>query len=174
MSVLAISVSLTSYLPNTQKSSSGIGSVIKNLADALQSGDLKSAQDAYAQLQSALKGTQNSSTAATSPSTPTTQALTSTPMTTGTQANAKQALFTADFDALGKALQSGDLNAAQDAFKKLGQDMLSAGKTHRHHHHHHHGASSVNQDSASSTQTGTTASSGGTTDTTGITINILL
>jgi hypothetical protein len=42
--------------------------------------------------------------------------------------------------AVGEALQSGDVSAAQEAFAKLQQQVSAAGGHHHRHHHHHHGA----------------------------------
>jgi hypothetical protein len=55
------------------------------------------------------------------------------------------------FSALGQALQSGDLSAAQTAYNAIQQDVQqSAGQTS--HHHHHHGGGS---EGANSTATNT-------------------
>ena len=177
MSILAISINPNPYLTGTsQNGSSGVMGLVKNLADALQSGDLKSAQDAYTQIQSLLTSSQSasssssssSSTSSSSTTTPSTTAL----QTTGTTAQSTQdALFSSDFAALGKALQAGDLSGAQNAFSKLGQDMQSTGKTHHHHHHHHHGAQSATQTSSAQSTTGTGTSSSTTGTSTGSTGN---
>jgi len=83
----------------------------KQLAEALQSGNLAAAQQAFAQIQ------KNAPQGATDQAT---QASTGQP-------GSRQAAFAA----LGQALQSGNLAAAQQAFAQLQQ----AGG----HHHHHHG-----------------------------------
>jgi len=49
--------------------------------------------------------------------------------------------FAQQWDALGQALQQGDLTGAQKAFDQLRQTMQTAGAHHGH--HHHHGASSA-------------------------------
>jgi len=54
-------------------------------------------------------------------------------------------LIDTDFTALGQALQSGDLNAAQNSFSQLQQDMQTVSQGH----HHHHAAAGV-QDATSS------------------------
>ena len=84
----------------------------ENLDNALQSGDLTAAQQAFSTL---LQGT---------------------PSNNNPQDNIKS-----DFDALGKALNSGDMAAAKKAFSKLEQDMQAL-KTSRHHHHHKQAAQS--------------------------------
>jgi hypothetical protein len=50
------------------------------------------------------------------------------------------------FSALGSALQSGNLAAAQKAYSTLQQDVQQTGQTH--HHHHHSGGSSQTTDSS--------------------------
>jgi hypothetical protein len=100
----------------------------QSLSQALQSGDLSSAQSAFATLQSNL--TQNSS--GPSPfSDPNSQA-------------------SKDLAAVGTALKSGDVSGAQDAMATLQKDMKAA----RGGHHHHHAQAA---DSTSSTDS-TTAS----------------
>ena len=86
-----------------------------SLADALQSGDLSSAQGAFAQLQ-----TDNPRLA---------QVLNS-------PASSSDNPRVADLKSLASALKSGDVNAAQQAFAKLQQDAKVAGGGHHHHHHH--------------------------------------
>jgi len=85
----------------------------KSLATALQSGDISSAQSAFATLQNDLKTSQG--TAATSPL-----------LDPNTQAGQ-------DFKALQDALKSNDVKAAQDAFKTLKTDLQSARRAHHHH-----------------------------------------
>lgn len=98
-----------------------------SLADALQSGDLASAQSAMAQLQ-----TDNPRLA---------QALNSAPADSDNPR-------LADLKSLAGALQSGDVTAAQQAFAKLQQDGKVAGG---HHHHHHHAAATTDGTDASAT-----------------------
>ncbi len=155
MSVQGVSASTNPYLSNLQSSSSTLGSAFQSLAAALQSGDLKSAQNAFSQIQSLMQNSQSSQG------------------TTTQQANGQQNQFSTDFAALGKALQSGDVSGAQTALKKLQQDMQSSSsttKTH-HHHHHHHGGEAPSQATASSSAVNSTA---GSTDSTGTNINTLL
>lgn len=100
------------------------------LGTALQAGDLTSAQSAFQSLLAAV------------------------PQTAGTDANGNQAAsnssntIKADYDALGNALQSGDLTTAQAAFTKLQSDLQAVGGAHRGHHHHHRAAGT--QDGTSS------------------------
>jgi len=146
MSVQSVSSSTNPYLSATQASSSNLRSDFNNLITAIQSGDLKSAQSDFSQIQSAMQSVQ------------------------GTQQNgSQQSQFSTDLAALGSALQSGNVSGAQDALKKLGQDMQSAGKA-RHHHHHHGGAA----------PSSTTASTNGVTapldssSSTGSSVNLLV
>jgi len=110
MAIQGISANTDPYLPSTQSNTSALSSEFKSLVNALQSGDLKSAQDAFSQIQSS-QGT------------------------SGIGASGTQSQISSDFDALGKALQSGNADAAKDALNKLTQDMQSTGKVHHHHHH---------------------------------------
>jgi DNA-binding FadR family transcriptional regulator len=74
----------------------------KQLASALQSGDLSNAQSAYSSIQKILQGDQSSSSSESS-------------------SNGSSALQS-DFATLGQALQSGDLSQAQSAFSQLQND----------------------------------------------------
>ena len=78
------------------------------LGQALQSGDLTAAQQAYNAL---LQGTSNS----------------------GQPQNSQ---VTQDLTAVGQALKAGDLSSAQQAFAKVRLDFHSIAKTHHRHHHH--------------------------------------
>ena len=89
----------------------------KDLASALQSGDLSGAQTAFAAWQQVMQSGQ-----------------------AGTQQNAsqnggKQNPFAQDMAAVGKALQSGDVAGAKQAFAQLQQDMQAVGRGHHRHHH---------------------------------------
>jgi len=64
----------------------------------------------------------------------------------------------ADFQALGSALQSGDVAGAQKAFAGLQQEIQKAHG--HHHHHHHHKASSATDPTASSNTTDSTDATG--------------
>ena len=121
------------------------------LGQALQSGDLTSADDAFAKLeqdlQSAAQGLghrhhhavenaqaiylvmQISNTASPSASAP--NALAADPA----------ASISSDLNALKQVLQSGDTSSAQDLLAKLEQDLLASGQGSIQHRHHHHGFS---------------------------------
>lgn len=109
----------------------------QSLASALQSGDLSGAQQAFQDLQQL----QSSSSS-------------SDPSQSGSSSNSTNPL-SADFSALGQALQSGDLATAQSDFAQLQQDMQSLFQTH--HHHHHQGATNAQN----GTLNGTPSANGG-------------
>jgi hypothetical protein len=75
------------------------------LLTSLQSGDVDGANRAYSTLQQLLPNSSGSL------------------QTQNLQNGGGQNSFATDFAALGKALDSGDLSAAQSAFQKLQQDM---------------------------------------------------
>src|ERR1035437_7841459 len=81
---------------------------------ALQSGNLGAAQQAYSSFQQIQAGLATSSM---------------TPATSAT-ATATTNPVVAEWSALGQTLQSGSLTSAQDAFSKLGQDAQAAWQTH--------------------------------------------
>ena len=104
------------------------------LATALQSGDIGSAQQAFAQLQ------KDSPRLA--------QAISSDPSSTDSPR-------VADLKSLASALQSGDVSGAQQAFAKLQTDVKSA-----HHGHHHKAAAAPATTSSSSTSASGTDADG--------------
>lgn len=110
------------------------------LADALKSGDLSSAQQAFSAWQQLFATSSGNSQSQTQ---------------TAQQDTAKNSV-TADISSLGQALQSGDLTAAQTDFTQLQTDIQTLGKGQ--HHHHHHKASASTQDTA------TAATSNSSTD----------
>jgi DNA-binding FadR family transcriptional regulator len=157
MSVQGVSSSTNPYLSNVQSNTATLSSEFKSLVTAIQSGDLKSAQNAFSQIQSLMKSSQSA------------QAV------TAVQPSTQQSELNADFTALGNALQSGDLNGAQDALKKLGQDVQSTSSTGKaHHHHHHHGGKSPSDAIASSTTVSSAAAANGSAGSSGNNLNILV
>lgn len=110
MNVSVASSSAYADMLNPNDPAQKIRADMQNLSQALQSGDLASAQSAYTQLQNdapgLAKAASSSSASANSPG--------------------------AAFATLGNALQSGDLSGAQQAFTQL-QQMTARG--HRGHHH---------------------------------------
>ncbi len=91
---------------------------LRQLGQALQSGDLAGAQQAYATLtQLAQSAPWNTSAAASG------NATASTSTSTTAASPFKYTQRAQDFAAIGQALQSGDLQGAQQAFAKLQQDL---------------------------------------------------
>jgi len=139
MSISGVSSGNNLYQTNISSINSQRKQDFQNLASALQSGDLASAQKAFAQLQQdgskvgQAQSSQNSN-----------------------QSNGQNN----PFQALTSALQSGDLSGAQQAFSQLQQGMKS------HHHHHKQGAES-SQSSNMSQITGTALSGEATTSANG-------
>jgi hypothetical protein len=125
--------------PNTQYQvqfpSQGIRSQVKtdfqDLSSALQTGDLKSAQNSFADLQKLLQSSGSIGAASTANSTQSASPATNP--------------ILSDFQALGQALSSGDLTGAQKDFSQLETDATQQANSpaatgqvagHRHHHHH--------------------------------------
>ena len=115
------------------------GQDFKALGNALQSGDLAGAQQAFAALQ---KDTQTIQSAQSQPS--------------GQNSPGSQ-----DFKTLESALNAGDLSGAQKAFATVQQDLQTARKSHGGHGHHVHQAPAPQ----STTQTDTDGVVGGTSST---------
>jgi len=103
---------------NEQTKSRQIGDNFQQLEQALQSGNLSGAQQAFAALQQLMPN------------------LSAGNQTQNGQQGGSQGLFRTDFNAIGQALKSGDLSAAKAAFTKLQQDIQSVNKGHKVHHHH--------------------------------------
>ena len=125
------------------------------LSQALRSGDLSAAQEAFSTLAAlSLTGSRSaasSSTAASSSADGSSGAATSSTSssTSGPFTNPQLAQ---DFNAIGQALQSGDLAGARKAFVTFKQDVQDlqggsqvqgGGRHHRHHHHRSEGSSST-------------------------------
>jgi hypothetical protein len=133
------------------------------LGNALQSGNLQGAQQAFSSLEQ-LQGGQSSSSSSGS-----TSSASSGPGTTGTGGPANP--IANDFAALGQALSSGDLTQAQSAFSQLQTDVQAAKQSGfssattqaQGHHHNHRGgwddaAQPPSSPSAGSTTPGSTTS----------------
>jgi hypothetical protein len=103
----------------------------QELANALKTGDLSSAQQAFSALQQL------------SP-----QPAAAGQTKTGQQASAGDSV-TADISALGQALQAGDLTTAQTDFSQLQKDIEALGQ--KHHHHHHKSSASADTSTTAST-----------------------
>jgi outer membrane protein assembly factor BamD (BamD/ComL family) len=118
MNISAISSTSSTSSTQTQSIFQKRAQDLKDLQDALKTGDLSGAQTAFAALQKDLP---------------------SNPAAVQKNQNSPGAK---DFQALQTALQSGDLSGAQQAFANLKQDVQSAHKGH--HHHHQDNGSSAN------------------------------
>ena len=131
------------------------------LSQALQSGDLAGAQQAFSDLQSLQSNNQSG---------------------TNTNSNSSGNPISNDWAALGQALQSGDLTQAQSDFAQLQTDIKTAfqnqsgaqgtNRAHHGHHHHHHTEASSSQDSNSTTDSTTGAGTGSNTTSTNGSVNV--
>jgi hypothetical protein len=157
-------VSSTSGLSQTDSQSSVnlLRQTFQQLASSLQFGDLTGAQKAFSDLEGLLQSNQSTS--------PTVQPA-------STQNNTIQN----DVAALGKALNSGDLSAAQSDFARLVKDLQPAGQdaapgqsvgsAHRHGHHHHPEASDSGS-AATTTQTTDSTATASSQNLTGGTVSL--
>jgi hypothetical protein len=146
MTISGISPSYNTYQTGSaQNNFQQMRQDFKDLASTLQSGDLSGAQNAYAALQQIMQTAQSSN---------------QNPSQNNSNSNNAQSQFSTDLAAIGKALQSGDLKSAQDAFAKLQQDMKAAGGGH-HHHHHAQGAEGAGNAGNSLNGSSTAAVAGG-------------
>lgn len=138
MSIGSISSLTYAYPPTSQQNA--LQQDFQSLSQAIQSGNLSAAQQAYASL------TQNMPAQGTSGS-----------------SNSQNNPFQQAIASIGSALQSGNISGAQSALQSLQQTMGA----HRGH-HHHAGSASQSAGSSSSTQSSTSistlASTGSTID----------
>jgi outer membrane protein assembly factor BamD (BamD/ComL family) len=104
MSISALSSNLVSDLSQQQNPFQQVKQDFKQLASALQSGDLSDAQSAFSSIQTLLQSQ--------SPS--------------GSPALAGSKTIQSDFSQLGQALQSGDLSQATSAFSQLKTDVQAS------------------------------------------------
>jgi hypothetical protein len=129
---IAANLLFQTFAANTAKKSQGsfgqIHSEVQQLGQDLQAGNLTQAQQDFAALAKNFPG----ATAASQPPTPATN--TNISATTSVANNSPSQAFSA----VGRALQSGNLSAAQAAFATLQQDLSpsSNGRMHLHHQHH--------------------------------------
>jgi len=133
------------------------------LFQAMQAGNLASAQQAYGALQqwqSNFTTTDTSSSTGSSTSTGTTTTADST-------SSASNAVLN-DWNALGQALQSGNLSSAQSAFSSLESDAATAASQIQGRHHHH---GTQEAQSVYSAMQSTGATSGSTSSSTGDTVS---
>jgi|ERR1035437_1083005 iron uptake system EfeUOB component EfeO/EfeM len=138
MNVSGVNSATTAYQTSVQSSFKQRAQDFKALQTALQSGDVTTAQQAFASLQKDMQTSSKAAGATSNQSSQTSQ-------------------LGADFQTLQSALQSGDLSGAQSAFATLKQDLQSTGAAHGAHHHHHH--MSGNATSSTSPASSSTSSS---------------
>ena len=159
---------LQQLMPNSSagdQTQNAFATDLNAVGQALQSGDQSDEQAAFTKLQQDVQSVQghhhhhhHQDNAAAS-----TQSTTGIQTDNG-QGGSSQNPFSTDLNAVGQALQSGNLSDAQDAFAQLQQDMLAV---QGHHHYRHTNASA----DAQSTPPATSGSSGGT-DNAGSSVNI--
>jgi hypothetical protein len=150
MSVSGVSGSSSTsglYQPVSQSSSSqkDVRDSFKQMADAIQSGDLNGAQNAYASLAQLLNMDQDSDQSPTNPQSST---------------NSDASNFTALLGQIGDSLQSGDLSGAQQTLQSLQQTAQGS-----HHRHHHGGGSATSQTSQSDPSASAAAAADSTSST---------
>jgi len=121
MSVSGVSANSTSNFYQTSNPTKDARNAFKTMADAIRSGDLQGAQNAYASLAQLLDAGQQSSSANGS----------GTGSGSGTDI---QSLL----NQIGGALQSGDISGAQQLLQSRQQTAQAQG-AHGHHRHHHAG-----------------------------------
>jgi len=140
MSVSAISTSSAyQQVSSTTNQGSPRGGAMKSLVDSIDNGDMTGAKSAFDALQKNRPGASASSS-------------TGTNATTGTSQRDQ------DIAALGKAIDSGDADAAKQALTRLRDDGKNAagaakgaqGAQGAHHHHHGHKAQAAGGSSATS------------------------
>jgi hypothetical protein len=132
MSISAISPNSGSSDPTIQSGQKAKDD-FNQLGQALQSGDLASAQAAFQALQND-----------------------ASKLKADAAASAKSDKVQQDLATVGKALQNGDVSGAQDAFAKLQQDVKAHGK----HGHHQHPQSAYGSTSANSSNGAVSATIG--------------
>jgi hypothetical protein len=141
--------STASYQP--LQTSSSNNNPFKQLASALQNGDLSGAQAAFQALQKV--GSKSSGTDSDGDHD---GSVSSASASSSTKSSSPLAN---DFQALQAALGDNDLNGAQQAFKTLQQDLKAA----HGHHHHGGGAPAVSSTSQSASEVDSLLSTTGTT-----------
>ena len=121
--------SVSNLLSNSQQQKDPL----QLLGQALRSGDLTAAQQAYNALL----------------------------QTTSNPVQTQNSQFSQGLTAVGQALKTGDLTSAQQTYAKLRQDFQAVEKTHHRHHHHKTNSSqnsTFSSNGGSSANTGTTPS----------------
>jgi hypothetical protein len=154
MSVSGVSGSSSTsglYQPVSQSSSSqkDVRDSFKQMADAIQSGDINGAQNAFASLAQLLNTDQDSD-----------QSPTNSATNSQSSTNSDASDFTALLGQIGDSLQSGDLSGAQQTLQTLQQTARGS-----HHRHHQGGGTATSQTSQSDPSASATASADSTSST---------
>ncbi|MES1152057.1 MAG: hypothetical protein ABUL54_09190 [Dongia sp.] len=119
MSISSVSTGSTAaYTPSSQQKD--VRNAFKQMADAIDSGNLQDAQNAFDNLASLLNNNQQ-------PTQGTSQ--------TQSQTAGSGSDFSSLLNQIGSALQSGDLDQAKQALTNLQQSAQAGRGGHRHHHH---------------------------------------
>lgn len=161
MSINSVTFGSNTYSQGVQSGQSSMAAAFKQrkqdfaaLSSALNSGDLQGAQKAFAALQQDKQSIQQSRGA---------QGADQDGDNDGSKASSGASQRDQDMTALGNALNSGDLKAAQQAFSNLQQDMQASRAK-----HHHHGG---NTQSAAAAANSSTSSAGDNSTSTGSSIS---
>jgi hypothetical protein len=154
------------------------GAEFQQLGQALQSGNVSAAQQDFAQLTQNAANAQNNPASTQSTSSPWSSEVFSNLAqslkiqlasgTAGAQSASASGSPSQEFGALGQALQSGNLSAAQQAYAQMQQSVLNIQQTESHHHHHNHTPLQPVQAATSNTSSSSTGS-GASTSTIGST-----
>jgi hypothetical protein len=123
------------------------------LAKAINSGNLTGAQQAFAQLSQTLGGNSNGGGSS------------------GSNTNKPNDPFSQALDAIGQALQSGDIGGAQQALASL-QQQAQSGRAHHHHGGHRGGGGSNGGTNASTATSPLTSGTTGTSATVGTSVDV--
>jgi len=146
MSISGVASNTNGNVADTQNKFKQMKDDFQKLGQALQSGDLSSAQQIFSSLQQLLPNSSGSQTQ-----------------------NSSQGTLSNDVNAIGQALQSGDLSQAQDAYAVLQKDMQAA---HKGHHHHRHKVDDSQNSGSSSTGSSGSNNAGGGVSLSNTTINV--
>ena len=153
MSISAVSASSNSSQNYWSKGTNSIGQQFKqdlqDLSQALQSGDLSGAQQAFSVLQQLMPNVSSSDS----------QQQNLQPITGTSSINT-------DLSALTQAIQSGNQTDTQTDLSKLTQDLQSVGGKGHHHRHYHHASTSSQDTTAAASDASSSSSSGNAQKTT--------
>jgi CCR4-NOT transcriptional regulation complex NOT5 subunit len=135
MSVSSVTSGSATQFQAQSSTSAGVKGDLRQLIQAIKSGDLTAAQSAYDSLYAQLQQSNNSSTSTSSDS--------------SSAANASTNPFQQFLQQVGAALDKNDIQGAQQALSGLQQTKAG-------HHHHHPGAGDATDQATTTTSTSTT------------------